>query len=374
MTISRRAILTALLGGVSVAATGCTPTPAPAGSTSAAGSSAPASTSSPSPSADTRPRWPLTGELLTDPQRARHAAVAVKVPDNKEEHPQRGIEKADLVFVELDGYRDPSGYSGTRLVPVFHSVLPESVGPVRSIRPVDVALLSPMHAIIGNTGAAPWVVEYARSQSATLEAMLSYMNTQGSGAYGIDRSRVRVLNGVTYYDRAVVCHPAVLAQQTTRFRDGPPGLYFPFASSAASTEHGTPATRITVPYKVPGTYDMSYAYDKASKRYRRSMPWGPHVSADGVRIAPVNVLIVMAHQHYGKIAPYHGHDEPLHDIIDAQGTFHYCHGGRAVTGTWHKRGLADPFTFTLSDGSPLVMAPGQTFVELPNDRATVTIA
>lgn len=67
----------------------------------------------------------------------------------------RGLDEADIVFVELDGYRDASGCNSTRLVPVFHSKLAESVGPVRSIRPVDIALLSPMHAIIGNTETQP---------------------------------------------------------------------------------------------------------------------------------------------------------------------------------------------------------------------------
>ena len=112
------------------------------------------------PSVDTRPRWPLTGKLLKDEDKARHAAIAVKVPDNRRRHPQRGIDKADIVFVELDGYRDASGHSGTRLVPVFHSRMAESVAPVRSIRPVDIPLLSPIHALIGNTGASPWVVNY----------------------------------------------------------------------------------------------------------------------------------------------------------------------------------------------------------------------
>jgi hypothetical protein len=61
---------------------------------------------SPTPAADPRPRWPLTGKLLKDPSKARHAAVAVKVPDNQREHPQRGIDEADIVFVQLEGYRD----------------------------------------------------------------------------------------------------------------------------------------------------------------------------------------------------------------------------------------------------------------------------
>ena len=119
--ISRRAVL---LGVVGVGLAACSkssaqqsgpqttpPTPSPI----------PSATPSPSPSVDTRPRWPLTGELLKDEGKARHAAIAVKVPDNRSEHPQRGIDKADIVFVELEGYRDVSGYSGTRLVPVFHS-------------------------------------------------------------------------------------------------------------------------------------------------------------------------------------------------------------------------------------------------------------
>jgi hypothetical protein len=55
-------------------------------------------------------------------------------------------------LVELEGYRDASGYSGTRLVAVFHSRMADSVAPVRSIRPVDIPLLSPIHALIRRPG------------------------------------------------------------------------------------------------------------------------------------------------------------------------------------------------------------------------------
>ena len=154
--ISRRAVL---LGAVGAGLAACSKPKAPAIVPSATAppaiipSPAPSPTPSPTPPVDTRPRWPLTGKLLKDKSEAHHAAVAVKVPDNRQEHPQRGIDKADIVFVELEGYRDPSGYSGTRLVPVFHTRMPDTVEPVRSIRPVDIPLLSPMDALIGNTGA-----------------------------------------------------------------------------------------------------------------------------------------------------------------------------------------------------------------------------
>ena len=81
---------------------------------------------------------------------------------------------------------------------------------------------------------------------------------------------------------------------------------------------------------------MGYSYDKKTKRYRRSMPWGPHVMADGAQVATDNVLVIKAKQHYGKIFRGRGHDEPLHDIINTKGTFFYFNRGRYVTGTWRK--------------------------------------
>jgi hypothetical protein len=44
-----------------------------------------------------------------------------------------------------------------------------------------------------------------------------------------------------------------------------------------------------------------------------------------------------------------------------------------VTGTWRKGKVQEPFEFTLKDGSPLKMAPGQTFVELPDKGAKLRI-
>ena len=97
-----------------------------------------------------------------------------------------------------------------------------------------------------------------------------------------------------------------------------------------------------VPYKGAG-YFMGYSYDKKTKRYLRSMPWGPHVLADGTRVSTDNVLVIKAKQRYGKIFRGSGHEEPLHDIIDAEGQFHYFNRGRHVPGTWRKGKVEEPF-------------------------------
>jgi hypothetical protein len=300
----------------------------------------------------------------------------VKVPDNVREHPQVGLDRADIVFVELDGYRDASGYSGTRLMPVFHSRMPDGVAPVRSLRPVDVPLLAPFGAVVGNTGATGWVLDYVEKNRKYLDGSRTYLATKGTGAYSIDRSRVRVYQGVTYYDRAVVCHPAALATRSASFREGPERVYFPFAETDAevSTAAGKQAVSVSVPWKRGHTYDMSYRYDDATGRYLRSMPWGEHVLKNGTRVATDNILVIRATQQYTKIYPGRGGAEPVHGIIDAKGTFVYAHGGRAVTGTWTKGAVQERFRFTLDGGGPLLMAPGQTYVELARKDADVRIA
>jgi hypothetical protein len=373
-SVNRRTLLLGALGVAGTAALAACHSGSPKSAAPATSPSA-SPTPSPTPSVDTRPRWPLTGRLLANPADAKHAATAVKVPDNQNEHPQAGLDLADIVYVELDGYRDSHGYAGTRLVPIFHSHTATDVAPVRSVRPVDVPMLSPIGVIVGNTGGQPWVIDYAKHYGQYIDVTHSFIATKGTGSYSINPARVRTYQGVTYYDRAVVCNPKVLAKQTTKFRSGPQQHYLPWASTTAevSTAKGKPAHSIRVPWKQADTYDMSYVYDAKSGKYKRSMPWGPHVLANGKRVAPDNVLVIRAKQHYAKIYPGKGEVEPIHDIVNASGTFYYFHGGKYVTGTWTKGAVNDVFQFTVSDGTPLKMASGQTYIELPQINAKIKI-
>lgn len=334
----------------------------------------PKPTPTPTPSADTRPRWPLTGMLLKDTDQAHHAAVAVKVPDNEGEHPQVGINDADIVFVEVDGYPDASGYSGTRLMPVFHSTMAEAAAPVRSQRPTDAPLLAPITAVMGSTGGSGWVLNYIGEFSDSIVNEDTYVNMKGTGAYSIDYSRVRTIAGTKYYDRAVVCNPKKLGRVSKAFPTGPQVPYFPFATSVdtPSTTGGKKAKTVAVPWK-GDDYFMTYTWDSGSGTYLRSMPWGEHVLADGSRVTTDNILIVQCRQYTDKLASGSGGAEPIHDVINTTGSFLYAAGGTYVTGSWTKGAVDEPFEFTLTDGSPLLMTPGRTFVELAADDATITI-
>lgn len=367
--LSRRTALVAMMGVAGAATSGCGLVP-PDGSQAQAAAAAQTPTPrptatptpTPTPTVDTRPRAPLTG-LLAGSTSLDHAAVAVKVSDVASAHPQAGVNDADIVFVE------PNGISYTRLCAVYHSRFPELVGPVRSIRPVDVPLLSPMRPVFGNTAAARWVMHYVAAHSADLENLYSFKTgIHGTQAYYTMPHRARV--------HSVFCRPDELRKLAVRMTAAPTRPYLPFTTGdeQVSTElSGRPATRLSVPWGPGDTFNTSYVYDPATGRYLRNEPNGKHVLLDGHRVTTDNVLVVRAKWKMDKIYTGGGAPDPVVDIVNGHGTFFYLHKGAYVRGTWTKAALTDLFDFTLDDGSPLRVAPGRTFMELPQIDASVKI-
>lgn len=392
--VSRRTVLLGSLGiaGAAVAGgalAGCA-AQAPAGTVPPG----PASSGAPSSATPQIPRWPLTGVPLAAGDDPKHVAIAVKVPDNKREHihngmlVQQGINDADIVFVENDGYSSlPSGEAGTRLMPVFHSSYPEAVQAVRSMRPVDAALFAPITGIIGSTGGTGWVLKYMKAFGSFFTP-IDYMAAKAAFggklvAYDINSRFVFRIGNATYRDKAVFCRPAKLATLAKKFTDGPQINYFPWADEAeASTVNGQPAASVKVPWAKKTNWTMSYKWNEDKKKYYRSMPWGPHKLADGQQVTTENILVILAPITYGRINSSTGkitegggsHPEPIYHVINGTGKFFYAHGGKYVTGTWTKGAINDPWAFTLDDGTPLKMAPGRTFVEMPGASSKVAFA
>ncbi len=91
-------------------------------------------TAAPAPS----PTWPLTGQP-GDPAALARPVLAVKIDNVAEAHPQSGINQADVVYEEL------VENSSTRLMALFQSTDAAPIGPVRSARPTDVLVFTPLN-------------------------------------------------------------------------------------------------------------------------------------------------------------------------------------------------------------------------------------
>ncbi len=82
-----------------------------------------------------RLRPPAPTDPLTGGPVSKNPVVAVKIDNTGGAYPQFGIGSADIIYVEqVEG-------GLTRLIAIFHTTLPDEVGPARSVRTTDVQLL-----------------------------------------------------------------------------------------------------------------------------------------------------------------------------------------------------------------------------------------
>lgn len=379
--LKRRSVLIGLAGAAGVAVVGCSPEqpPSPSESPTSPAPTQPSSsetpTPSPTPTVDSTPRWPLTGVPLKDGEekKAAHAAVAVKVPVEKRSFPQTGVDKADIVFVQAQG----KSYDITRLCAIFHSKFPdEGANPVRSTRPVDVALLAPLKGVLACTGAVPWVLKYVRKHKKNIELREKY---------GDRTDRWKIWNpggwwkGGNLDDKSVVAMPKALSRDAKIAPDAIPPVYLQYAAPGEepSTATGTDAKQITITYagSAKEYHRWTWAKDawKKSIRFQEGSQWFDWKVRKGGQVTAPNVLIVHCKWKMGVLEGYSGHKEPIYSMVDGGDKFLYFHDGKYVTGTWKKGKVTDLFEFTLDDGTPLKMAPGRTWIELPNSNDKVTI-
>jgi hypothetical protein len=91
------------------------------------------------------PRHPLTGFELGSSD-VLGPSIAVKIDNTSSGRPQVGIAAADIVFEELvEG-------GVTRYLAVFHTAVPDEVGPVRSGRPQDADLVRSLGGVFVFSG------------------------------------------------------------------------------------------------------------------------------------------------------------------------------------------------------------------------------
>jgi Protein of unknown function (DUF3048) N-terminal domain/Protein of unknown function (DUF3048) C-terminal domain len=287
-------------------------------------------------------RAPLTGRLtIAD---LRRPAITVKISNTPDAHPHRGLGNADIVFVE------PITTATTRLAAIFHSQLPQQAGPVRSLRPMDAPLIGPTKGVIANTMAANWVLSYI-DRVADLDNLGTLRTPRA--AYRIDGSRRAPNHAFARLDRL----------RALTDRKAAPAPYFSYAQDAARSSAqrtGRAARGVTIGYG--GSATATWTFEPRSRRWFRSEEWSPHRLENGRQVSSDNVMVLSAAR--DRSFPIADRTMTIPDVIDASGTLRLFTGNKVVEGRWSKAGVNDPFRFTTTDGKPLLLAPGTTWIEL----------
>ena len=293
------------------------------------------------------PTYPLRGTPVTDPAQAQLPALVIKI-DNVDQYarPQAGINQADIVYEEkIEG-------PISRFAAIFQSNELDLVGPIRSGRSTDVAIVStlntPLYAFSGANE------EFARQLR---RAPLVYISHDNQPEL-FDRRP-----GRTAPDN-VFTSTARLRTQTPAGAQ-PPVPQFTYRTPGAPL----PAGAVAVPSfdydfgKGPVGQPVTFTWDPAKQGWARTQKGSPHVDNDKVQIAPTNVIVQFVPYHDTGLVDLSKTPVPEAELVGTGDAWVFL-DGQAVKATWSKPDNATVTTYTATDGTPIALNPGQTWIAL----------
>ncbi|GEL96379.1 DUF3048 domain-containing protein [Cellulomonas composti] len=307
----------------------------------------------PVPTPSVEATWPLTG-VAGDP--VERPSLAVKVENTSAARPQSGLEQADIVWETIVEFQV------SRFIAVFQSQVPEEVGPVRSVRPMDPVILEPTKGLLAFSGGQEGIVALAKASGLQL-----FSNDWGSP--GMYRSSDRAaphnvyLTPQTLWDNADANHSAA------------PGEQFLFARSAdkaAPAAGGSAAGTLT--FNLSAAARPVWTWDAGTSTWLRSEGSSPATARSGDRLSAVNVVAIVAEHPNTKFPAQGGARVPTYNLVGT-GTGLIATGGKTIPVTWKKTAEDQPLRLFLADGSPALLSPGNTWVELvPKETGSFTVS
>jgi len=349
MRLSRRQFVT-LAGGAAFASacSGSSSSAPTSASTTAAGTSTSTSTSTTEAATTTteppttttavpRPVQPLTGLPLRDARLLTKVALIVKVSNDRKARPQTGLNDADIVF-------EAWGAGPTRFATVWHSRDKDFVGPIRSCREQDVNLCGEFNrAVFACSGGNP-------GNNRLIQNSDMMLITEGRGpGWELDPTRSR--------PHKTHANTALLRSNAGPDRTGPKQQFH----YRAEGEHATAGEKMSgFDLQIEAVF-VQWRYDARTRTYLRSQDGGPHLLADGAQVSTNNVVVVWLDYY-----PSHTDNRSPDGRSTGKGLMVAFTGGRLVAGTWERHHRVDPFDLRDTDGKPVLLTPGRTFIELPN--------
>ncbi len=299
---------------------------------------------------------PLTGLASTSATLAG-PALALKIPnDVYGARPQININRADQVYEELvEG-------GITRYVAIFHSDIPDTVGPLRSFRPMDPAIMHPYNpVVVFSGGQAPFI----RLLKAT---GLTYFNESSGAAY-----MSRLYNS-SAPEKVAPDNLVLAAEKLWKANESqkPPTQLFNYStdvSDASATTAGSSAKKLNVTMSLSSS--RVWQWDASDKVWVRSQDGEKDMQYNSKfatsRVNTVNVVVVKVDIDRSKYASLHG--SPPYTKLFGSGTAYIATGGKVLKAKWSKgTDTSSPLTLTGVDGLPIRLAPGRTWFELvPKD-------
>ena len=298
-----------------------------------------AGTDGPTTTAPAGPVYPLTGLPVVDPAVAARPALVVKIDNNVLARPQSGLDEADIVFEEIVEVQ-------TRFVAVFQSQGAEPVGPIRSGRTQDIALLGsfnkPLFAWSGGNANVTAAINNSDLFS------INNVNPRAQKLGGFYRSPDRKGPHNLYATTSALWSLAPAGA-------GPPPAQFSYLSPGDTPQGdrsaGTQGDMLGLA--------IAWTYDAPTHRYARTSAGVVHADALGGAVTTDNVIVMSV---LYRPSPADARSPEAQTI--GTGDVMVFTRGVVEQGTWTRKNRLSPFSLSDADGTVIKLSPGRTWVEL----------
>lgn len=268
--------------------------------------------------------------------------------------PQGGIYLAQVVYEAIvEG-------GVTRLMPVFWGVKPELIGPVRSSRHYFIDYSMEHDAIYVHFGYSPQALYDLKTFK------INNINGVGNGGevfWDLTKDKKNWQDSYTSMEKVIGYVNRVKYRVTT---DKKP--VFTYYRQSVELSGGQKAEKINIKYS--NSYSCSYSYDPASKTYPRLRQGKPHMERiTGKQLAAVNIIIQSVKNQRIK-----GDTEDRQELFNVgKGSGWYITSGKAIKIKWSKSSRTAPTRYTDESGNPIVLNPGQTWVQIVPVNAEIAM-
>lgn len=330
-------------GGTNNTAASVAPTPTTSSATPSA-----TPTPTPTPTPTRKPPAPAQVNPLTGVGKPPAGPVlAVKVDDTANGRPSRGLDQADVVYIE----QAEGGL--TRLVGIFGTHKPV-VEPVRSVRASDAELLSQYGSIAlvasGGGGDSLAVLDRSRVRGVIYD--------RGGPGFSRDAYRAAPYNLQADLGRVAA------AVHTGGSRNV--GFGWAAADPRVKAAPATAGVRTVV-----GSTPVTFDWEPTIGKYARTIGGGHLHGADGSLMATPNVLVQLCDVtvNPADVDVMGNPSQYTHSV--GSGRVVLFRNGHRIEGKWSRASAGAPTSFTDLKGKPLLLAPGGAYVVLAAKSAPV---
>lgn len=293
------------------------------------------------------PSAPLTGLPGGPGVDLERRPLAVKIDNSPGAQPQAGLDHADLVYEEVvEG-------GMTRFMAVFQSEDADPIGPVRSVRPVDIDLARWLaDPVLVFSGGAGVVIEEVRRSG------LTWLD-EDSGVLRDDPDRRAPHDLLT-------ATPAIYAALAGAVQGPPPDM----AGFDEAPPAGVTAGQVTIAFSDTETVAWTRVAD--SGRWVRLRNGSPQTLVGGAPVEVANLVVQTVRMVPTGIVDVAGNPTPGWEVVGS-GRVVVVRDGVALEGTWSRDNASVPIRLTDATGADISLRPGETWWSLLPEGRSVTL-